>query len=299
MSVRIKVREHYVIPESPHAGTIRTFDVARSGTALPSGNPEWIPVGISQKPTQLPEETHLGDVKRAVFSPFKKGWLITPAVPKNELWELFSQGMLGPTMDLLLPGTNVIVGSLLHGGIEAALEGNEAAKYLRRSLDGFYSLPYLDLVDIDWREAGTFWSLSMQGPVRHLSIAYVDAERKRSIITVAAGFTLESWVKQLLRYRYACEVQTEHQVVLDSFVEPGAYDALIASFNERHPENVTQQDVGDLVTAMAAVRTQHLLERGVTDEMVRTQSVERSLAILERYRGLPELDAFVREFTST
>ena len=201
-------------------------------------------------------------------------------------------------MDLLLPGTNVIVGSLLHGGIEAALEGNETAKYLRRSLDGFYSLPYLDIVDIDWREAGTFWSLSMQGPVRHLSIAYVDAERKRATITLVAGFTLESWVKQLLRYRYVCEVETEHQVVLDSFVQPGAYDALIASFNERHPENVTQQDVGELLTAMATVRTQHLLERGVTDEMVRSQSVERSLAILIAIAACPGSTNSVREFVS-
>ena len=60
----------------------------------------------------------------------------------------------------------------------------------------------------------------MQGPVRHLSFAYVDAEPKRSVITLIAGFTLESWIKQLFRYRYTCDVLTEHQVVLDSFVEP-------------------------------------------------------------------------------
>lgn len=293
MTAKLTTQAHYVLPESPHAGTIRTFDVIRSGSLLSDGRIEWIPMGVSQKATRLPEEVKLGDVSHMVTALLRRGWLITPAVPKNELWEMFKTGMIGPTMDLVAPGLNVLVSSAIHGGIETASEGKEQAKYFNRSLGGYFSLPYLDVLEIDWREMGSFWSLSLQGPVRHLTIVYRESDGQRATLTLVGSFTFKNWVQILLRGRYNEEIRAEQNAVIDSLMDPAAQTEFLAGLASRAGSDASPQAADAMLREFGEFRTKYLLEHGITEEIVAAKTREQARSVLERYRGLPEADDFI------
>lgn len=295
MAEKLKVHERYELPWSRHSGTVTTFDIVRSGSLL--REPEWFPIRVSRKPTRLPEDAHPDDVKRMVVAPFNQGWLLTPSVPKNEFWEFMKQGMLGPTLDLVMPGVNILVGSAVHGAVETGLEGNEQERYFRRTLGEFIGVPYLDIVEIDWREMGSFWSLSFRGgPIRHLTLAYETLTMPRTTMTLIGDFTFANWVKQLFSSRYLCEIRAEHAAVMDSFLAADSVARLTDSFKERYLRATSVAEMSALLDDYSKARMQYLDEQGVTDEVVHRETVNRSIAQLERYAGLPGLDAFLAEF---
>jgi hypothetical protein len=266
----------------------------RDGSAMPDGRIEWFPVGISQKPTQLPEETNLGDISKMVVCPFKRGWLVTPAVPKNEFFDTFVRGMLGPTIDLVAPGLNVAVSSVLHGGIETVMDQREDAKYANRGLGMFFSLPYLDVLEIDRREMGSFWSLSMQPPVRHLTVVYRERNGERATVTFVVGATLKNWVAQLFTGRYSEEITAANQAVINSYLEPAALNEFLTGFQARHGDDTSVEAVNTLLEELSAFRAQRLAESGVTDLKVDAETRKLALANFERYRGLPGVEPFIQ-----
>lgn len=280
-----------MVPASTHAGTTTRFDVVRSGSAHSSGAIQWVPLGVSSRPTQLPQQTKLGDVQPMVMAMFKQGLLVTKAAPKNDFWEIAS-GMLGPAIDLVAPGLNALVGATVHSVIESAIEtraeNRERAEYVKRTLDAFVAVPFLDVSEIDWREAGSTWSL--RRPARHLTIVYLNPLKQRDRITLVTAFPLKNWVSAIFRARYNCEVWGEHQAVLDSLVDGNVYVPMLARFNETHPDASAPGAIDALIAEYVKTRTKYLTESGVTDEIVRSKTVERSTALLDRYRGLPELD---------
>lgn len=295
MAEKLKVHEHYVLPWSRHAGTTATFDVVRSGSL--AADPQWFPVRVSSMPTELPHKEALDDAKRMVVSPFNNGWLFTPEVPKNEFWEFMKQGMLGPTMDLVLPGANPLIGAVIHGTIDTGFEGSEQAKYFRRTLDEFDSIPYLDIVEIDWREMGSFWSLKLVGgPVRHLTIVCETLTTPRTVWTLIGSVTFANWVKQLFVSRYVREVRAEHAAVMDSFLSGESWQKIRDSFKERFYGAKTVPEMAAVLDGIAKAREEHLRAQGITDDMVHRETVRRAIESLERYAGLPQLDEFLAKF---
>ena len=295
MAAKLTVENHYVLPVSPYAGTTWPYDVARSGSNAPSGEFEWLPVRFSRLPTKLPLQTDLADLTQMVFCPFREGWLFTKAVPKNELWEMFRDGMLGPTMDLVAPGLNPLIGAAVHGAIgtvtETRAEMRDNKEYAQRTFLEFTSLPYLDVFEIDWREMGSFWS--MHGPTRHLTITYRDALGARDVVTLVGANNFQDYVTGILRGRYKAEMRAENGAVIDSFVDPDARTEFLFDLNRRAEADPSLRETGARLREFEAFRVKHLAERGITNEMVVAKARERALAALERYRGLPEADVFI------
>lgn len=291
---KLKVQQHYELPWSRHAGSVTTFDIVRSGWLL--REPEWFPVRVSQKPTQLPQEAEFDDIRRMVIAPFNDGWLLTPSVPKNEFWEFMKQGLLGPTLDLLMPGVNVFVGSAVHGAIDTALEGKEQAQYFRRTLEQFVGIPYLDIVEIDWREMGSFWSLKLRGgPVRHLTLVYETLTTPRTTTTLIGDFTFVNWVKQLFSSRYISEARAERAAVIDSFLNAESVARITEALKERYFKAASVSEMSAVLSDYEKARTEYLAEQGITDAIVHEETIRRSIKELERYAGLPGLDDFLAQ----
>jgi len=226
-----------------------------------------------------------------VVAPFKQGWLITSAIPKNDVWEFVSQGMIGPTLELVAPGLNLLTKAAAHTWIEQVMEGDDDAKYGKRTYAEFLPLPYLDILEIDWREMGSFWSLSISPPARHLTISYRDATGETATLTIVGGGPMNALLKVLFMGRFSQEILAANVAVAESLVPPAAYAELLADFNARHSE-VTKESLDELVSAYAKTRTQYLIDHGITDEFVAAKTREQVLATFERYRGLPELDGY-------
>ena len=280
-----------MLPASPYAGKTLPLDVVRSGSAHLSGAVEWIRIGVSSQPTQLPQNSYLGDVTVMAIAMFKQGLLLTKATPHNEFWEIAS-GMLGPTIDLFAPGLNAMVEAGIHSVVEGAIEmrseNRERAEYFKRTLAAIVPIAFLDILEMDWREVASPWS--MRSPDRHLTIVYNDILDHRAIKTFVAPFTWKQSIDAIFRSRYNCEIWAEHQAVLDSLVDTSIYVPMLAHFNESHADPNSPQAIDDLMADFLKTRGQYLTEHGVTDEVVRSKTVERALGNLERYRGLPGID---------
>lgn len=289
MAAALEVSERYVIPRSAHAGSISMFDIVKTGPIY--DNPQWFAVGVSQRPTKLPQETKLGDVKPMVVSTFRRAYLFTHNAPKNEFWNLMRQGMTGPAVDLVIPGAGLLAKVAAEVAVDVAFEHDgppDPNEYAKRAMSDYFSLPYFDIIEIDWREMHSIWS----GQIRHLTIMYVDAQGKPATMTLvlSAKGSFKEFVHQLFSYRYVNEFFAEQSDVMDSLTPPGLLANAMKTFTAKSGDHLSIEEVSQMLDECSKARDEYLAAQGITEEKIKQLAIERTIALLQAYRGLPKID---------
>ncbi|MDQ6825092.1 MAG: hypothetical protein M3007_06495, partial [Candidatus Eremiobacteraeota bacterium] len=146
--------------------------------------------------------------------------------------------------------------------------------------------PYVDVIELEYRQTDkTFWDNAHH----HLSFTYFGEDGKRSTITLAGK--VRNIIPSFFEHRYASDTLNERARVIDSFIMPDVRSELLKKQQERAaPNSNPNQLVDDYATALE----NYLKSNGVTQESLAERLRERVQEMMERYRGLPQWDSYMK-----
>jgi hypothetical protein len=272
--------EHYEIPKSPYAGTLREDDVVRSGLAQSQDDGVTRLVIVASAHTKLPERSS-GPFARLLLDAYEDGWRLKPvpgamaaverAVERIKVPAPLRFVLIAQALDAVLPGVNAIVGSGAHSAIDETVEA-------RSEHSGIAPEPgcisYIDVVDVDYRSIDhggiRGWSRWKED---ELSVEYVRAQGARATLTFHS-IVVPARVAPGRRFIPACRVKKE--------------DFLHSFFSLRWDSEI-----------LAVRRKVMRAYPSISDEQkIRERVLAELRPSVERYAGLPRFDETLQKYAA-